>query len=304
MDFFWWFVKLICMRYPAWLKKNTPKSANNLHIRRYLDKSLHTVCESALCPNRGECFAARTVTFLILGPACTRRCRFCAVTQAVPEPVDADEPQKIAAAARKLGLQYVVITSVTRDDLPDGGAAHFAAAILAVRQELPRAAVEVLTPDFQGDTAALDTVLAAKPAVFNHNIETVPRLYAAVRPQADYARSLKILSRAARSGLPVKSGLMLGLGETAVEIKSTLRDLKDTGVSIVTLGQYLPPSKAHYPVQEFIHPDRFAEYKEYGEKELGFKAVFSGPFVRSSYRAGEILEKAANIRRSEKNTHC
>jgi lipoic acid synthetase len=288
MDFFWWFVKLVFMRYPAWLKKNIPKSANNLRIRARLDKSVQTVCESALCPNRGECFAARTVTFLILGPACTRRCRFCAVTQDMPRPVAADEPQKIAAAARELGLRYVVITSVTRDDLPDGGAAHFAAAILAVRQELPRAAVEVLTPDFQGNLAALDTVLASEPAVFNHNIETVPRLYAAVRPQADYHRSLKILDHAARTGLPVKSGLMLGLGETEAEIKTTLRDLKNAGVSIVTFGQYLPPSKKHYPVQEFIHPDKFAEYKTYGEKELGFKAVFSAPFVRSSYRAGEV----------------
>jgi lipoic acid synthetase len=288
MDFFWWFVKLAFMRYPAWLKKNVPKSANNLRVREYLDKSLHTVCESALCPNRGECFARKTVTFLILGAACTRRCRFCAVTKAAPEPVDATEPQKIAVAARKLGLQYVVITSVTRDDLPDGGAAHFAAAILAVRQSLPRAAVEVLTPDFLGDTAALDAVLAARPAIFNHNIETVPRLYAQVRPQADYRRSLKMLNHAARTGLPVKSGLMLGLGETETEIKTVLRDLKDTGVSIVTLGQYLPPSKTHYPVREFIHPDEFAEYKEYGEKELGFKTVFAAPFVRSSYRAGEI----------------
>jgi lipoic acid synthetase len=288
MDFFWCFAKLIFMRYPAWLKKNIPKSAHNLRIRKYLAESLHTVCESALCPNRGECFAARTVTFLILGAACTRRCRFCAVAKAAPEPVDADEPQKIAEAARKLGLKYVVITSVTRDDLPDGGAAHFAAAILAVRQGLPRAAVEVLTPDFQGKLTALDLVLAARPTVFNHNIETVPRLYEAVRPQADYRRSLKVLAHAASSGLTAKSGLMLGLGEIEAEIQSTLRDLKNSGVSIVTLGQYLPPSKKHYPLQEFVHPDKFAEYKEYGEKGLGFKTVFSGPFVRSSYRAGEI----------------
>ncbi|MDR1452874.1 MAG: lipoyl synthase [Candidatus Margulisbacteria bacterium] len=304
MDFFWWFVKLVSMRYPVWLKKNIPKSAPNLRIRGYFDETVHTVCESALCPNRGECFAARTVTFLILGAACTRRCRFCAVRQAAPEPVDADEPRKIAAAARKLGLRYVVITSVTRDDLPDGGAAHFAAAILAARQELPRAAVEVLTPDFQGDLTALDTVLAARPAVYNHNIETVPRLYAAVRPRADYRRSLKILDHAARTGLPVKSGLMLGLGETETEIKLTLRDLKNAGVSIVTLGQYLPPSKKHYPVQDFIRPGKFTEYKTYGEKELGFRTVFAGPLVRSSYRAGEILEEAENITRFAKNIHC
>jgi lipoic acid synthetase len=291
------------MRYPAWLKKNIPKSANNLRVRKYLTESLHTVCESALCPNRGECFAARTVTFLILGSACTRRCRFCAVAKAAPEPVDADEPRKIAEAARQLGLRYVVITSVTRDDLPDGGAAHFAAAILAARQFLPRAAVEVLTPDFQGAPSALDTVLAARPAVFNHNIETVPRLYAEIRPQADYQRSLRVLRHATQSGILAKSGLMLGFGETEAEVKSALRDLKNNGVSIVTLGQYLPPSKKHYPLREFVHPDQFAEYKEYGEKELGFKAVFSGPFVRSSYRAGEVLEKTLSVRHIEKNTH-
>ncbi|GBR75594.1 lipoyl synthase [Candidatus Termititenax persephonae] len=276
------------MAYPSWLKKNVPKSAAGLRIRAYLDDSLRTVCESALCPNRGECFARRTVTFLLLGGVCTRGCRFCAVTKAAPEPVDADEPQKIAQAARKLGLRHIVITSVTRDDLPDGGAAHFAAAILAARQGLPRAAVEVLTPDFQGSLGALDKVLAASPDVFNHNVETVPRLYAAIRPQADYQRSLNILRHAAQSGILTKTGLMLGLGETEAEIKSTLQDLKDSGASIVTLGQYLPPSPKHYPVQEFVHPDKFAEYQEYGEKELGFKAVFSGPFVRSSYRAAEV----------------
>jgi len=275
------------MRYPEWLKKSVPKSSNNLHIRKYLDNSIHTVCESALCPNRGECFAQKTVTFLILGNACTRSCSFCAVTKSAPEPVNSDEPEKVADAAQKLGLEHVVITSVTRDDLPDGGAEQFAKTILAVRQKLPASTIEVLTPDFQGNFDALNIVLAAKPNVFNHNIETVPRLYPAVRPQADYQQSLRVLKHA--SQLLTKSGLMLGLGETETEIKSVLQDLKNHGVSIITLGQYLAPSKNHYPIQEFIHPDKFAGYKNYSENELGFKAVFAGPFVRSSYLAKDIL---------------
>jgi lipoic acid synthetase len=250
--------------------------------------ALPTVCESALCPNRGECFAQKTVTFLLLGGSCTRRCRFCAVSQAPPETVDSGEPKKVALAAAKLGLKHIVLTSVTRDDLPDGGAAHFARTIRAVKKILPRATVEALTPDFQGKLSALDAVLAARPAVFNHNIETVPRLYPAIRPQAGYIRSLKILARAAENTL-TKSGLMLGLGETETELKSALKDLKNAGVSILTLGQYLPPSKTHCPVRKFIPPAKFAEYKEYGEKTLGFQFVFAGPFVRSSYLAKEVL---------------
>ena len=278
------------MRYPEWLKKSVPKSANNLRIRQYLDDSIHTVCESALCPNRGECFAEKTVTFLILGNTCTRRCSFCAIAKAAPEPLDMSEPEKVAKAAQKLGLKHVVITSVTRDDLPDGGAEHFARTIPAVRKVLPSATIEVLTPDFQGNIAALNTVLSALPDVFNHNVETVPRLYLDIRPQANYQRSLKILAQAAASGILTKSGLMLGLGETAEEIKTVFQDLKDHGVKIVTLGQYLAPAKEHYPVQEFIHPDKFIEYKNYGEKELGLKAVFAGPFVRSSYLAKAVLD--------------
>jgi len=282
------------MRYPQWLKKSVPKSANNLRIRQYLDASVQTVCESALCPNRGECFAKKTVTFLILGDVCTRNCTFCAVTKAIPRPPDTAEPEKVAEAAQKLGLRHAVVTSVTRDDLPDGGAEYFVKTIQAIRRTLPGIAVEVLTPDFQGNISALDAVLAARPDVFNHNIETVPRLYPSVRPQADYQRSLKILRSAAGSGVLTKSGMMLGLGETAAEIKSVLQDLQACGVAIVTLGQYLAPSKNHYPVREFIHPDKFAEYKVYGEKELGFKNVFAGPFVRSSYRAGEVYGAAGD----------
>ncbi|GBR77450.1 lipoyl synthase [Candidatus Termititenax dinenymphae] len=209
----------------------------------------------------------------------------------LPEPLDASEPEKIAEAAQRLQLAHIVITSVTRDDLPDGGAEHFARTILAVRAVLPQSTIEVLTPDFQGNFSALDVVLSAKPDVFNHNVETVPRLYAQVRPQADYAQSLKVLKHTAQIGTLTKSGLMLGLGETPEELQTALYDLKNNGVSIVTLGQYLAPSREHYPVQEFIHPDKFSEYKEFGEKTVGLKTIFAGPFVRSSYMASDILEK-------------
>jgi lipoic acid synthetase len=215
------------MPYPRWLKKPLPKSAAVRRLRPYLG-DLSTVCESALCPNRGECFVRQTVTFLLLGNSCTRRCSFCAVAKAPPEPVDENEPEKVAQAAARLGLKHIVLTSVTRDDLPDGGAAHFARTVLAVQKLLPRATVEVLTPDFQGDFSALDTVLAARPAVYNHNIETVPRLYPEIRPQADYVRSLRLLAGAAQKTL-AKSGLMLGLGETETELKSALKDLKNAG---------------------------------------------------------------------------
>lgn len=278
------------MRYPVWLKKSVPKAANNLRLRQYLDDSLHTVCESALCPNRGECFAQKTVTFLLLGNSCTRHCSFCAIAKGRPEQVAAAEPEKIAAAAQKLELEHIVITSVTRDDLPDGGAEHFAKTILAIRQKLPAATIEVLTPDFQGNLSALNTILLARPTVFNHNVETVPRLYKEVRPQADFSRSLTLLKTAAAAGILTKSGLMLGLGETEIEISSVLQELKDHGVSIVTLGQYLAPSKEHYPVKEFVSPAKFTEYKNYVEKELGFKAVFAGPLVRSSYLAKAVLD--------------
>jgi lipoic acid synthetase len=250
---------------------------------------LNTVCQSAKCPNRGECFSTGTATFLIMGDACTRGCRFCAVESRVPEPLDADEPRRVAEAAVRLGLKHVVVTTVTRDDLPDGGAAHFVAVIEALRAAAPEIAVEVLTSDFAGHLPDVDTVAAALPNVFNHNVETVPRLYASVRPGADYARSLRVLARVAemQPGVPTKSGLMLGLGETPDEVREVMADLLGSGVRMLTLGQYLRPSQAHLPVVEFVDPTVFAELARDAYK-LGFSAVASAPYVRSSYHAAEL----------------
>ncbi|MBM3147326.1 MAG: lipoyl synthase [Actinobacteria bacterium] len=266
------------------------------------DLDLHTVCSEARCPNKGECFAAGTATFLILGDRCTRDCRFCSVRHGAPdgEP-DADEPRRVAAAAARLELRHVVVTSVTRDDLADGGAARFAAVIGEVRAALPDATIEVLTPDFGGDEAALRAVLAAAPDVFNHNLETVPRLYARVRPAADYGRSLEVLRRAARSwrgAAPggacrpvVKTGLMLGLGETRAEVEAVLRDAHAAGVGVITVGQYLRPAPGCLPVARYVTPGELAEWTLFGES-IGL-VVVAGPFVRSSYRAGEALARVA-----------
>jgi lipoic acid synthetase len=253
------------------------------------EMSLNTVCQSAKCPNRGECFSAGTATFLIMGDACTRGCRFCAVATAAPGPLDPDEPRRVGEAVAKLALKHVVITAVTRDDLPDGGAAHFVEVIRAVRTTLPGAAVEVLTSDFAGRFADVDTVAAEKPDVFNHNLETVPRLYEEVRPGADYARSLDVLARVTETqpGVPTKSGVMLGLGETPEEVVEVMADLLDHGVSLLTLGQYLRPSAKHLPVSEFVEPEVFASLAREAYR-LGFSAVASAPFVRSSYQAGEL----------------
>lgn len=250
---------------------------------------LNTVCRSAKCPNRGECFASGTATFMVLGTECTRNCRFCAVAPAHPEPPDADEPARVAEAAARMGLRHVVVTMVTRDDLPDGGAAHIVATIEALRRRLPAAHVEVLVSDFGGDEAAIDLVAAARPDVFNHNVETVPRLYPSVRPQADYGRSLRVLARAGEtaSGMPTKSGLMVGLGETPDEVETVLRDLRDAGVGIVTIGQYLRPSAAHLEVEEFVTPETFERYARFA-RALGFAGVASAPFVRSSYHAADV----------------
>ena len=249
---------------------------------------LHTVCQSAHCPNIGECFGHGTATFLILGGVCTRRCRFCAVPKGQPVPVDPGEPARVAQAVAALGLRHAVVTSVTRDDLPDGGAAHFAAVIAAIRA-VCGASVEVLTPDFGGREDNLDTVLAARPEVFNHNLETIPRLYPSVRPGADYRRSLVILAAAARRPLLVKSGLMLGLGEQENEIHAVLADLAAAGVRALTLGQYLRPSDSHLPVTEYIHPDQFRRYEE-AAHALGFSHVAAGPLVRSSYHAAAFVD--------------
>ncbi len=250
------------------------------------DKQLHTVCESALCPNLGECFAAGTATFLIMGDVCTRDCGFCAVTTGRPDVLDPCEPENVGEAVSRLGLRHAVVTSVTRDDLEDGGAAHYVATIRAIRSKAPGVSIEVLVPDFAGKMERLDKVLAEKPEVFNHNVETVPRLYAHVRPQAVYERSLAVLRRAASSGQSiVKTGWMVGLGETREEVADLLRQVGEIGVDVVTIGQYLRPSARHLPVVEYVQPEVFARYAEWGEA-LGLH-VYAAPFVRSSFNAGQ-----------------
>jgi len=252
------------------------------------DLKLETVCESAKCPNRTECWSQRTATFMILGNVCTRPCGFCSVPKGKTETVQHDEPQRVAEAAERLGLKHVVITSVTRDDLDDGGADHFYQCVLAVR-ERTGAAVEVLTPDFLGRTASIDRVVEARPDVFNHNTETVPRLYHRVRRNASYQRTLDLLARVKELApeLPTKSGLMLGLGETIEEVLSVCADLRAAGCEMITLGQYLQPSPAHLPVERYVPPEEFDEIGDL-VRRLGFGMVASGPFVRSSYHAGEM----------------
>lgn len=249
---------------------------------------VRTVCQEAACPNRWECFGQRTATFLILGGICTRGCRFCNVAHGTPEPVNAGEPGEVADAVAALGLRHVVVTSVTRDDMADGGARHFASTIQAVRARVPESDIEVLTPDFQGDTAAIDTVLDARPTVFNHNIETNERLTPVLRRGAAYLRSLAVLGYAAHhaQAIPVKSGLMVGVGETSAELRRTLEDLRAVGCRMVTIGQYLAPSPRHYPVQEMVGDEQFNAYRSWA-LDLGFEAVAAGPLVRSSYHAAQ-----------------
>ncbi len=276
-------------RLPAWAAKKRGILREARPLRRVLrELRVETVCESARCPNIGECFARPTATFMIAGTDCTRRCGFCAVNTARPAPLDPDEPARIAEASRRMGLRHVVVTAVARDDLADGGAAHFAATITAVRAALPAARIEVLTPDFKGADAPLATVLAARPDVFNHNIETVPRLSRAVRPQASYERSLAVLARAkAMSASTVtKSGLMVGLGETPDEVLDVMRDLRAADCDLLTVGQYLQPTRTHLPVVEYVAPQTFTEYARVA-RSLGFRHVASGPFVRSSYHADD-----------------
>lgn len=277
-------------RLPEWLRRPIAQSGHAVAVDGLLEElQLNTVCRSAKCPNRGECFSAGTATFLVMGDACTRGCRFCAVETRSPLPLDADEPRRVAEAVDRMGLRHVVITMVTRDDLIDGGAAHLVAVIEAVREGSPDVAIEVLTSDFGGDEASVDAVAQAAPAVFNHNLETVPRLYGEVRPGADYARSMRVLARVkeVRPETPTKSGLMLGLGETPDEVIDVMRDLRANGVDLLTLGQYLRPSEAHLPVVEFVAPDVFTMLAREGYR-LGFDAVASAPFVRSSYHAAEL----------------
>lgn len=280
--------KQTAKRLPAWLSRRMGQPSRLHDMKNILrSRNLHTVCESARCPNIGECFSKPTATFMILGDVCTRRCGFCSVDKtAAPLFVDANEPQNIALTAKELGLRHVVITSVTRDDLADGGAAQFALTIRAVRDTINPISIEVLTPDFKGDEKALKIVLDEKPDIFNHNIETVSSLYAKVRPQANYRQSLQVIETAKKIAdcIMTKSGLMVGLGETKDEVKSVMNDLFHAGCDAVTIGQYLRPSAKNLEVSEYISPEVFKEYEEYG-KEIGLKHVYSGPFVRSSYNA-------------------
>lgn len=256
------------------------------------DLRLNTVCQSASCPNLGECFSEHTATFLILGDVCTRNCNFCAVAKGQPSAIDPTEPGRIAEAVKKLGLEYVVITSVTRDDLSDGGARHFADTILAIHAERPAVNVEVLTPDFQGSYEALDMVMHAGAAVVGHNVETIPGLYPAVRPKADYQQSLDVLRKAKkiRPDVLTKSGMMLGLGEEPEEVVAVMSDLIETGCDILTLGQYLSPSSKNVPVKRYVPPAEFEEYARIAER-IGFKAVVSGPWVRSSHHAARTYHE-------------
>ncbi len=278
-------------RLPEWLKVNLPSSSSFTRTRTLLDDlRLHSVCESARCPNQWECWSRGTATFMIAGDRCTRACGFCAVATAKPLPLDLDEPSRVAEATRRMGLKHVVITAVARDDLGDGGARHFQATIHAVRAANPGIIIEVLTPDFLDNDEALDLVLDAHPHIFNHNLETVRRLTPSVRHRATYNRSLRVLGKArARggSGLHTKSGLMLGLGEKEEEVLEALQDLRAVGCEMLTLGQYLQPTLKHLPVVEFIRPEQFERWRRLGEK-LGFMRVASGPLVRSSYHADEF----------------
>lgn len=279
--------------FPAWLKKRLPASSEIEATWRILQETgINTVCNSACCPNLGECFARRTATFMILGETCTRNCRFCAVHHGKPAPVDPAEPARVATAAARLGLAHVVVTSVTRDDLPDGGAEQFARTIEALRERLPAAVIEVLTPDFRGHAASVQQVVAAQPHIFNHNVETVPRLYSQVRPAAHYARSLEVLGRVKEINprLYTKSGLMVGLGEKVEEVEEVMADLRAAGCDILTIGQYLQPTPAHLPVAEFVRPEVFAHYERRG-REMGFLHTASGPFVRSSYQAEAVARQ-------------
>jgi len=279
------------MRLPEWIRT---KTSTGIHTTKHILRThgLLTVCEEARCPNIGMCFSKPTATFMILGAWCTRKCGFCSVESSTPKPPDPHEPERVALAAKSMGLRYVVITSVTRDDLPDGGSSHFALTVRSVRDCIPGAGVEVLVPDFRGDAAALKVILYAIPDVLNHNIETVPRLYPAVRPQADYRRSLHVLSLAKQTAPHVftKSGLMVGLGETFDEVAHTIEDIRAAGCDFLTIGQYLRPTRRSLPVVEYIPPAVFERYRDMA-LQMGFKAVASFPLARSSTNAEEMVLK-------------
>jgi len=279
------------LRIPPWLRIKLPKTGNFSCTSDLIkDLDLNTVCQSALCPNRWECFSKNVATFLIMGHVCTRNCRFCNIESGDLAPLDADEPARVAEAAKRLELKHVVITSVTRDDLPDGGAAHFAAVINAVQDAMPDCTIEVLIPDFQGDEDALKTVLEARPNILNHNVETAPHIYPDVRPQADYAQSLELLKRSKRIApdIPTKSGIMVGLGESDDDVMSVLDDFAAVGCDIVTIGQYMQPSRQHPMVKRYVEPEVFDSYAEEGKKR-GIPHMFSAPLVRSSYNAAKFV---------------
>lgn len=281
---------------PAWLRKRLPPPGDSAVVRAALQgHGLHTVCVEAKCPNQMECFGRGTATFLLLGPHCTRKCTFCAVGKSEVQPVNPGEPEAVSQTVARLGLDFCVLTMVTRDDLPDGGADHVAKTMAAIRRRVPGLGIEVLISDLGGNWGALNGLLAARPEVLNHNVETVSRLYAKVRPQADYRRSLELLSRASSHNPPVvtKSGIMLGLGEKREELLSALRDIRDAGCKLLTLGQYLAPSERHHPVVRYVPPEEFGEYEDLA-KALGFEAVASSPFVRSSYHAGWLYRQACS----------
>ena len=284
-------------RKPSWLKVRAPGGANYVSVKQLIhDLELHTVCAEAHCPNVGECWEHRAATFMILGDVCTRNCAYCAVAHGTPAPYDADEPARLAEAVTTLGLKYVVITSVDRDDLPNGGAEAFAGCVTEIRLRLPDTSVELLIPDFKGSDAALELVVRARPDVLNHNLETVPRLYPVARPGGRYARALRLLKRAKELApdLTTKSGLMCGLGEEWDELLGAMRDLAGQGVDILTLGQYLRPSASHLPVARYYTPDEFSALKEAGVA-MGFRHVEAGPLVRSSYHAWEQAQRAAAL---------
>jgi len=282
---------------PEWLRKSAPDPAVLAKMKELMDGlQLHTVCESAHCLNQGECFARGVATFMILGDVCTRNCTFCAVEHGQPASPDANEPEHVVEAVKKLGLRYVVVTSVTRDDLPDGGAYQFAKVVEAIRSYDPRISAEVLTPDFQGALSALEVVVASHPAIINHNVETAPRLYLQVRPQANYERSLQLLKNAKsmKGELLTKSGLMLGLGERHEEVIQVMEDLREVDCDFLTIGQYLRPSPNHHEVVRFVSPVEFGEYKDIGVA-MGFKGVASAPYVRSSFEAGKMFKGIGHL---------
>lgn len=276
---------------PGWLKTRVAPGGEYFRVRRLVkDLNLNTVCREARCPNAGECFSGGTATFLILGDSCTRDCRFCAVNPGVPCPPDPDEPDRVARGVGKLGLRYAVITSVTRDDLSDGGAGQFVSTVRAIRSRVPGVLIETLVSDFGGRPWCLDTLIESAPDVISHNLETVPSLYAEIRPGADYRRSLDLLARASRQGILTKSGLMLGLGESEDDVLAVFRDLRESGCDMLTLGQYLRPTARHVPVRRYLEPEIFRSLSVSALK-IGFRAVAAGPLVRSSFKAHELFEQ-------------